>query len=432
MIIKLKGSNIFSGLGNISELGKPYSVTVTCATPGSTITITATGMTTVTSTSGTATMTNIPYGTRTYYTVSAEGYTTKEGSTVSGGTIPVALTAVSTGGDTPTQPTTYTFTINPTPSTATVTLTASGYSQSGNSITVPANTVVTWKVSATGYTQQTGTYTVTKTESKSVALIETGNTVTGKTTTTYTNPSFVMQTTGQLATSSNTWIHSDFIPVSDLSNSDDDGKCVRKFVSHGTVAAIAFYSDNNFNSYTEGYVLTSTVSKAEAQTAEEVKSCITNNNSKYVVFSTDGSKAELKVTTGFGSVEEPDVEEPEIPSTPGLNYYEHAGFIGLSTGQVTNPTSDWIHSDFIEISKLEDSAELNHCIGKFTGHSTVADIAFYRNADFSSFIIGKSSAGGTKTVAELQALMSTLNATDAKYIVISTDKTKNQLYANLK
>lgn len=174
MIIKLKGSNIFSGLGNISELGQPYSVTVTCATPGSTITITATGMTSVTSTSGTATMTNIPYGTRAYYTVSAEGYTTKEGSIVSGGTIPVTLTAVSTGGDTPTQPTTYTFTINPTPSTATVTLTAYGYSQSGNSITVPANTVVTWKVSATGYTQKTGTHTVTKTESKSVALSATG------------------------------------------------------------------------------------------------------------------------------------------------------------------------------------------------------------------------------------------------------------------
>ena len=181
MIIKLKGSNIFSGLGNISELGQPYSVTVTCATPGATIKIEAKDMTTVTSTSGTATMSNIPYGTRAYYTVSAEGYTTKTGSTVSGGNISVTLTAVNTGGgntggDTPTQPTTYTFTINPTPSTATVTLTASGYTQSGNSITVPANTVVTWKVSATGYTQQTGTHTVTKTESKSVALSENSST----------------------------------------------------------------------------------------------------------------------------------------------------------------------------------------------------------------------------------------------------------------
>ena len=263
-----------------------------------------------------------------------------------------------------------------------------------------------------------------------------GSETTGKTTTTYNNPSFVMQTSGKLATTTNTWIHSDFIPVSDLSNSDDDGKCVRTFVGHGTVAAIAFYSDNNFDSYTEGYVLTNTVNKT-AQTAEEVKSCITNNNSKYVVFSTDSSKAELKVTTGFGSEEAPDIEEPESPPTSGetssgLIYYELGGFIGLSTGKVTNPTSDWIHSDFIEISKLEDNAELNHCIGKFTGHGTVADIAFYRTADFNSFIIGKGSAGSTKTVSQLQSLMSELGATDAKYIVISTDKTKNTLYANLK
>lgn len=82
-------------------------------------------------------------------------------------TISVSATAVGGGEDT----TMCTLTIIPTPSTATVTLTASGYSQSGNSITVPANTSVTWKVSANGYTQQTGTHTVTKTESKSVTLI---------------------------------------------------------------------------------------------------------------------------------------------------------------------------------------------------------------------------------------------------------------------
>ena len=72
--------------------------------------------------------------------------------------------------DEPATPTMYTFTINPTPTNATVTLTASGYTQSGKSITVPANTVVSWKVSASGYTQQSGTHTVTKTESKGVAL----------------------------------------------------------------------------------------------------------------------------------------------------------------------------------------------------------------------------------------------------------------------
>lgn len=80
--------------------------------------------------------------------------------------------------DEPDTPTMYTFTINPTPTNATVTLTASRYSQSGNSITVPSGTSVSWKVSASGYTQQTGTHTVTKTESKSVVLsvISGGNT----------------------------------------------------------------------------------------------------------------------------------------------------------------------------------------------------------------------------------------------------------------
>jgi hypothetical protein len=89
-------------------------------------------------------------------------------------TISVSATAVSSGDpiipDVPVTPTMYTFTINPTPTSATVTLTASGYTQSGNSITVPSNTSVAWKVSASGYTEQSGTHTVTKTESKSVAL----------------------------------------------------------------------------------------------------------------------------------------------------------------------------------------------------------------------------------------------------------------------
>ena len=66
----------------------------------------------------------------------------------------------------------YTFTINPTPQTATVTLTATGgYTQSGNAITVPSGTVVTWKVSANGFTEQNGTHTVTQNESKSVSLV---------------------------------------------------------------------------------------------------------------------------------------------------------------------------------------------------------------------------------------------------------------------
>ncbi len=341
-------------------------------------------------------------------------------------------------GENPSTPTSYTFTITPDPTSATVTLSATGYSTvsgtGSKSITVTNGTKVNWRVEADGYTTRTGSWTISggnKTEN--IALSATGDS-SGQITTTYNLPSFVTVSSGQLATNSNTWIHSDFIPVNDLSNSTEDGKCVRTFVSHGTVAAIAFYSQPNFNSYVEGFILSNTAGKSETQTAEQVKACITKDNANYVVFSTDGSKATLSVTTGEGSTVTPEPEEPETPSTgtSGINYYEEPGYINVSSGQVTNTSSTWIHSDFIKISDLQNDATLGHCIGKFTGHSQVADIAFYSSNSFSSFIAGKSSAGATKTVAALQNLMTELNATNATYIVISTDKSKNQLYASLK
>ena len=248
---------------------------------------------------------------------------------------------------------------------------------------------------------------------------------------TYSNSGYVLATTGKVTTG-NTWIHSDFIPVSQLANGDD-GKCVRTFVGHGTVAAMAFYTTkDNFDSFVSSVKTSDIEGGATSVTAEYVKG-LAPTGSNYVVFSTDGSKQTLSVTVGNGSgggSSEP--EEPDTPVTSGINYYDEPGFISISTGQVTNTTSDWIHSDFIAIDSLVDDAELGHCIGKCTGHASVADIAFYSAADFSSFIVGKSSAGATKTVAALQTLMTELNATNATHIIISTDKTKNQLYASLK
>lgn len=75
----------------------------------------------------------------------------------------------------PDEPTNYTFTINPTPTSATVTLTASGYTQSGNSITVPNGTTVSWSVSASGYTTQTGTWTANgSNKTENVVLVASG------------------------------------------------------------------------------------------------------------------------------------------------------------------------------------------------------------------------------------------------------------------
>ena len=77
--------------------------------------------------------------------------------------------------DEPETPTNYTFTINPTPTTATVTLTASGYTQNGNSITVPNGTTVSWSVSASGYTTQTGTWTANGSDkTENVVLVASG------------------------------------------------------------------------------------------------------------------------------------------------------------------------------------------------------------------------------------------------------------------
>ena len=101
------------------------------------------------------------------YTVSGMNITIPANKITGNVVITVATEKVNTE---PEEPTMYTFTINPTPSNATVTLTAPGHSQLGKSITVPANTSVSWKVTASGYTEQKGTHTVTKTETKNVTL----------------------------------------------------------------------------------------------------------------------------------------------------------------------------------------------------------------------------------------------------------------------
>lgn len=69
----------------------------------------------------------------------------------------------------------YTLTIVPDPADATVVLTATGYTQSGNSITVDPNTSVSYTVSKTGYITSSDTVTVTADISIAVTL---GTTIT--------------------------------------------------------------------------------------------------------------------------------------------------------------------------------------------------------------------------------------------------------------
>ena len=84
----------------------------------------------------------------------------------------VTITIVATGSGTPPSggDTKYTLTVNPAPSTATVKL--NGVVQ--KSITVNANAVVTYEVSASGYVTQSGSWTVTQTETKNVSLVASG------------------------------------------------------------------------------------------------------------------------------------------------------------------------------------------------------------------------------------------------------------------
>lgn len=70
----------------------------------------------------------------------------------------------------------FTVSINPTPSNATVILTADGYTQEGNSIKVKPNTTISYSVSAEGYTEQTGIYTITSNLDLNIVLEEALNT----------------------------------------------------------------------------------------------------------------------------------------------------------------------------------------------------------------------------------------------------------------
>lgn len=70
------------------------------------------------------------------------------------------------------SPMLYTFTINPTPSDATVQLTVDGTTYNQSSISVVSGKTVSWSVSKTGYTTQTGSNTVTEDTTENVVLEE--------------------------------------------------------------------------------------------------------------------------------------------------------------------------------------------------------------------------------------------------------------------
>ena len=100
----------------------------------------------------------VPAGTSVTYTVSAPGYDTATGTVTVNDFMSVSVELM------------VTLTISPTPSDATVTLIATGYLQSGNSITVPYGTTVTYTVSATGYVTRTASMMMTSTQTAEIEL----------------------------------------------------------------------------------------------------------------------------------------------------------------------------------------------------------------------------------------------------------------------
>lgn len=104
----------------------------------------------------------VPYGAVVEYSVSKEGFETKSNRIIVNESqeYNVVLNKF------------VTFTVVPTPSNTTVEITASGYTQEGNSITVTSGTRLHWKVYKSGYLPQSGYETVLDTTALSVALVQ--------------------------------------------------------------------------------------------------------------------------------------------------------------------------------------------------------------------------------------------------------------------
>lgn len=132
------------------------TLTINTVPLDATVTLTATGYTQQ------GNYIEVEPGTSVTYTVSREGY-----HTVGPETITVSSTRTI---DVNLVPYEYTLTIIPTPDDATVKLTATGYTQVGNSITVPYGTIVTCKVNKLTYLAYNALLTVTQDETRQITL----------------------------------------------------------------------------------------------------------------------------------------------------------------------------------------------------------------------------------------------------------------------
>ena len=110
---------------------------------------------------------------------------------------------------------------------------------------------------------------------------------------TYSEAGFISASSGAVTNTSSTWIHSDFIKISELTGE------VGIFVGHASVANVAYYSSNDYETYLghagSGNGAIGAVSNTAMVDVSVIKG-YAPEGANYVVFSTDASKKTLSVT----------------------------------------------------------------------------------------------------------------------------------------
>ena len=158
---------------------------------------------------------------------------------------------------------------------------------------------------------------------------------------TFSDLGYVLVSDGTLTGTTGTWVHSPFLEIDRIEG-------VGVFVGHGTVAAVAYYSEKDFGSYIKGY-------KADelggTTVTGEVIQTKAPDGAKYVVFSTNAASQQLKVTLSA------------IESTSAIKYIikplESESEDGNEVSQANFGVSDkMIHFSFDDtISSLRDLTE---------------------------------------------------------------------------
>lgn len=116
------------------------------------------------------------------------------------------------------------------------------------------------------------------------------------------------------------------------------------------------------------------------------------------------------------------MHSPDYPDG-GEYTFADSGYVSFATGELTGATSTWIHSPFLEISRVESAKT-------FVGHGSVAAVAYYSEKDFGTYIKGYKAdeMGGTSVTSDI---IQSKAPADAKYVVFSTNSASQKLVVSL-